>query len=222
MPAARASKAVPVRVTAPVATCCALALLAAGTASPAVAADDPTGGTAPAPAPVPEAGPVARPVGLRRDPVRRGRRRLPAARGRRPRRACVDGLAAAPADAPPAVQEVVWAANRIVGLPYRWGGGHRRGFDDTAYDCSGSVSYALAGALLLQRPLASPALERWGRRGRGAWVTVYANASHAFLQVAGLRLDTSAAGDPGGRRGVRWRPVRTATRGFRARHPAGL
>ena len=111
------------------------------------------------------------------------------------------------------MQEVVWAANRIVGAPYRWGGGHRRGFDDTAYDCSGSVSYALAGALLLQRPLASPALERWGRRGRGPWVTVYANASHAFLQVAGLRLDTSAADDPGGRRGVRWRPVRTATRG---------
>ena len=209
------------RVTAPVATCCALALLAAGTASPAVAADDPTGGTAPAPAPVPEAGPSPAPSVSGGTPspedVAAYRPLVAGVRGR-----VVDGLAAAPADAPPVVQEVVWAANRIVGLPYRWGGGHRRGFDDTAYDCSGSVSYALAGALLLQRPLASPALERWGRRGRGAWVTVYANASHAFLQVAGLRLDTSAAGDPGGRRGVRWRPVRTATRGFRARHPAGL
>jgi hypothetical protein len=120
------------------------------------------------------------------------------------------------------VRRIVWAGNRIAGLPYRYGGGHVRGFADTAYDCSGSVSFALRGARLLRLPLDSSALAAWGERGTGAWVTVYANAGHAYLEVGGIRLDTSAADDPGGLRGPRWRPERTAHRGYRARHPEGL
>lgn len=138
------------------------------------------------------------------------------------RAAVVDGVAYAPADAPLAVRRIVWAGNRVAGLPYRYGGGHGRGFADTAYDCSGSVSFALRGARLLRAPLDSSALASWGERGGGTWVTVYANAGHAYLHVAGIRLDTSAADDPGGLRGPRWRPGRTAHRGYRARHPEGL
>jgi hypothetical protein len=138
------------------------------------------------------------------------------------RAAIAHGVAYAPADAPLAVKRIVWAGNRIAGLPYRYGGGHVRGFRDTAYDCSGSVSFALRGARLIRTPLDSSALAVWGERGSGAWVTIYANAGHAYLEVAGIRLDTSAADDPGGLRGPRWRPGRTAHRGYRARHPEGL
>jgi cell wall-associated NlpC family hydrolase len=134
----------------------------------------------------------------------------------------VDGLAQAPADAPPAVQQVIVAANEIVGKPYRYGGGHRLGFKDRGYDCSGTVSYALHGALLLKRPLDSRGFMRWGASGPGTWITVYANRGHAFVVVAGLRLDTSAAGDPSGLRGPRWRPALRSTKGFKARHPVGL
>src|SRR5215210_4358385 len=81
----------------------------------------------------------------------------------------VDGLAQAPADAPPAVQQAIWAANEIVGKPYRYGGGHRPGFKDRGYDCSGTVSYALHGAMLLKRPLDSRRFMRWGAPGPGSW-----------------------------------------------------
>ncbi|HEX2086355.1 MAG TPA: hypothetical protein VHF89_11780 [Solirubrobacteraceae bacterium] len=132
-----------------------------------------------------------------------------------------NGLAAAPLDAPPQVHAAIAAANRIVGKPYRYGGGHAK-VEDSGYDCSGTVSYALIGAKLLRSPLDSSSFMRWGKAGPGQWITVYTNPGHAFVVIAGLRLDTSAAGDPSGAKGPRWRPVLRSTRGFRARHPVGL
>jgi hypothetical protein len=133
-----------------------------------------------------------------------------------------DGLAAAPLDAPPEVQNAIWAANRIIGLPYVYGGGHNLRFAGRGYDCSGTVSFALHGANLLRAPLDSGSFMRWGLAGKGDWFTVYTNPGHAFAVIAGLRLDTSPAGDPSGLRGPRWRPVLRSTRGFRARHPLGF
>jgi cell wall-associated NlpC family hydrolase len=132
-----------------------------------------------------------------------------------------DGLAAPPAAAPPQVQQAILAANAIIGKPYRYGGGHRK-FVDRGYDCSGTVSFALNGGGLLDSPLDSRGFFRWGEKGRGDWITVYTKSSHAFVVIAGLRLDTSAAGDPSGAKGPRWRPVLRSTRGFKARHPEGL
>jgi peptidoglycan hydrolase-like protein with peptidoglycan-binding domain len=130
-----------------------------------------------------------------------------------------DGRTAdAPADAPVQVQEVIAAANEITDTPYRYGGGHGRGFNDTAFDCSGAVSHALHGASLVTRPLDSTDFESWGSRGRGKWITVYANSGHAYLVVAGLRFDTSGSGE----KGPRWRTTRASTSGYVARHPAGL
>ena len=133
-----------------------------------------------------------------------------------------DGLAAAPVDAPPEVQNAIWAANTIIGLPYVYGGGHNLRFKGRGYDCSGTVSFALHGANLLRTPLDSGSFMRWGLAGEGAWFTVYTNPGHAFAVIAGLRLDTSPAGDPSGLRGPRWRPVLRSTRGFKARHPLGF
>jgi hypothetical protein len=132
-----------------------------------------------------------------------------------------DGLASAPVGAPPQVQAAIAAANRIVGKPYRYGGGHGK-VEDSGYDCSGTVSYALIGAKLLKSPLDSSSFMRWGEAGAGEWITVYTNPGHAFVVIAGLRLDTSAAGDPRGGKGPRWRPALRSTRGFRARHPEGF
>jgi cell wall-associated NlpC family hydrolase len=129
-----------------------------------------------------------------------------------------DGQTAVPpSGAPAAVVRVMNAANRITTKPYRWGGGHRR-FADSAYDCSGAVSFALRGAGLVPSPLDSRALMRWGQPGLGAWITVFASGRHAFMVVAGLRFDTSG---PGGR-GPRWRPLPRSAAGFTARHFAGL
>jgi peptidoglycan hydrolase-like protein with peptidoglycan-binding domain len=127
------------------------------------------------------------------------------------------GLADAPAGAPPAVTAAIAAGNAIATLPYRYGGGHRS-FTDSAYDCSGSVSYALRGAGLIDAPLPSGDLATWGAPGAGAWMTVYANAGHAFMVVAGLRFDTSGRS----RGGSRWQAAPRSTAGFTARHPAGL
>jgi cell wall-associated NlpC family hydrolase len=134
----------------------------------------------------------------------------------------VDGMAYAPADAPMQVQQAIWAANKIVGLPYRYGGGHRLGFEDTAYDCSGTVSYALHGGGLVRTPMDSTDFMRWGMRGQGQWITVWTSSGHAYMTIAGIRLDTSAAGDPSGLKGPRWRPLQRPSRGYRARHPLGL
>jgi cell wall-associated NlpC family hydrolase len=134
----------------------------------------------------------------------------------------VNGVAYAPDQAPDAVKQAIWAANQIVGLPYRLGGGHKLGFIDRAYDCSGTVSFALHGAGLLAAPRDSSSFMRYGVAGKGQWITVYTNPGHAFAVIAGLRLDTSAAGDPAGGSGPRWRPNLRSTRGYRARHPLGL
>jgi cell wall-associated NlpC family hydrolase len=134
----------------------------------------------------------------------------------------VNGSAYAPDQAPDAVKQAIWAANQIVGLPYRMGGGHKLGFSDRAYDCSGTVSFAMHGAGLLTVPRDSSGFLRFGQAGKGAWITIYTNRGHAFAVIAGLRLDTSAAGDPSGLSGPRWRPNLRSTRGYKARHPAGL
>jgi hypothetical protein len=134
----------------------------------------------------------------------------------------VNGVADAPNQAPVQVKQAIWAANQIVGMPYRLGGGHRLGFTDHAYDCSGTVSFAMHGAGLLARPRDSSSFMRYGAAGKGAWITVYTNPGHAFAVIAGLRLDTSAAGDPAGGSGPHWRPNLRSTSGYRARHPVGL
>jgi hypothetical protein len=133
-----------------------------------------------------------------------------------------NGLAAAPDGAPASVKQAIWAANAIIGRPYRYGGGHAKGFVDRGYDCSGTVSVALHGGDLLDSPLDSTSFLHWGAAGAGQWVTVYTNPSHAYAVIAGLRLDTSAAGDPSAAKGPRWRPVLRSSHGFKARHPVGL
>jgi hypothetical protein len=134
------------------------------------------------------------------------------------------GLASPPALAPPQVQGAIWAANQIIGKPYKYGGGHKTFRTvSSGYDCSGTVSWALNGANagFLTTPLDSSSFMKWGEKGKGTWFTVYTNPSHAFLIVAGIRLDTSAADDPGGKKGPRWRPAIRKTKGFHARHPLG-
>jgi cell wall-associated NlpC family hydrolase len=131
----------------------------------------------------------------------------------------VNGRAIPPVDAPPAVKKVIAAANKIRTKPYIWGGGHGRWWD-SGYDCSGSVSFALHGGGFLSSPLPSGPMESWGSAGRGRWITVYANAGHAYAVIAGLRWDT--AGNTSGT-GPRWHEsTRAAASGpFVARHPAG-
>lgn len=132
----------------------------------------------------------------------------------------IDGLAAAPMSAPFAVQKIVWAGNQIVGLPYLWGGGHAS-FTSPGYDCSGTVSFALHGGHLLSVPEDSSEFMAFGSHGVGAWVTIFTNPGHAYMTVAGLRLDTSSADDPSNQQGPRWRPLRPANSGFSVRHPSG-
>ncbi|HEY2715416.1 MAG TPA: hypothetical protein VGI73_04270 [Solirubrobacterales bacterium] len=127
------------------------------------------------------------------------------------------GVAAPPESAPPAVKAAIAAANRIHTRPYIWGGGHGRWWD-AGYDCSGSVSYALHGAGLIETPMDSGEMMAWGEAGPGRWITVYANAGHAFAVIDGLRWDT--AGDARGT-GPRWHRAMAPTAGYVARHPAG-
>ena len=135
----------------------------------------------------------------------------------------IHGLAYAPADAPLQVQEVIWAGDRIRFKPYVYAGGHGK-WNDVGYDCSGTVSYVLHAAGLLPVSMDSSEFETWGKRGAGQWITVYTNPGHAFIEVAGIRLDTSAEQDPNPPPGTgpRWRPVMTSTAGFMPRHPTGL
>jgi cell wall-associated NlpC family hydrolase len=133
----------------------------------------------------------------------------------------VDGFAAAPMSAPAAVQQIIWAGNQLIGLPYIYGGGHAS-FTSPGYDCSGTVSFALHGADLLQAPEDSSEFETWGSHGEGRWVTIFSNPGHAYMTVAGLRLDTSAADDPTNEQGPRWRPLRQGNEGYVVRHPLGL
>jgi hypothetical protein len=128
-----------------------------------------------------------------------------------------NGKAIPPASAPPEVKAVIAAGNRISHKPYKWGGGHAR-LNDTGYDCSGSVSYALRKAGLMSYSLASGPFMSWGSRGRGQWITLRTNPGHIYMIVAGLRFDTSAAKVGGSR----WTAVKRSARGFVARHPAGF
>ena len=139
----------------------------------------------------------------------------------------VNGKAIAPEGAPPAVKKAIAAANRIVTKPYKYGGGHAK-VEDTGYDCSGTVSYALIKAGLLKGyPLDSSGFMNWGESGKGKWITVYAHGGHAYMVIAGLRLDTGYrdaytkkwGGAPGS--GPRWGKPRNP-KGFTVRHPAGL
>lgn len=123
--------------------------------------------------------------------------------------------ASAPAAAPDAVKAVIAAANAIAHTPYLWGGGHGS-FESSGYDCSGALSYALHGGGFLDSPLDSTGLETWGVPGAGKWITVYANAGHTWMLVAGLAFDT--VGGPG----PRWHsPPASSTAGFIVRHPSG-
>ncbi len=128
-----------------------------------------------------------------------------------------DGKALVPVSAPPQVRDAIVAANRIVDKPYRYGGGHGS-FEDDGYDCSGTVSYALHGAGLLRRARDSSGLRTFGKRGRGTWMTIYAHGGHAYIVIAGLRLDTSGTGGEG----PRWQSTSRSSRGYTVRHPAGL
>jgi hypothetical protein len=130
-----------------------------------------------------------------------------------------DGRSVAPAGAPLAVKQAIAAANQIDGRPYVWGGGHVS-FLSRGYDCSGAVSYVLHAAGLLDRTMVSGQLAYWGEHGLGRWITVYANAEHVFMVIAGLRFDTRD--DPPGVNGPRWHRARVEPSGFAARHPAGL
>jgi peptidoglycan hydrolase-like protein with peptidoglycan-binding domain len=128
--------------------------------------------------------------------------------------------AIAPDDAPQEVKDAIAAANRITTKPYRYGGGHGK-WEDSGYDCSGAVSYALHGGGFLNKPLDSSALTSWGEAGKGTWITVYGNSGHAYTVIAGLRFDTSASGSSGGS-GPRWRSQGRSSSGYVARHPAGF
>lgn len=132
-----------------------------------------------------------------------------------------DGKAAIPLGAPKRVRSLIAQYNRIVGKRYKLGGGHAR-LVDTGYDCSGAVGYGLVKGGLLRATMVSGSFARWGAAGAGRWVTVYAHRSHVYVEVAGLRLDTSSVGDRRGRSGVRWRPVIGTRLGFKVRHPVGL
>jgi hypothetical protein len=127
------------------------------------------------------------------------------------------GLASAPAEAPAAVKAAIEAANSISTTPYVWGGGHGSWYS-YGYDCSGAVSFALYGAGLLDAPLTSGQLESYGEPGPGKWITIYANATHTYAVIAGLRWDT--VGDAHGT-GPRWHAEPPYPEGFVVRHPVG-
>jgi hypothetical protein len=128
-----------------------------------------------------------------------------------------NGVAYAPKRAPYRVKLAIWAANQLRKKPYKWGGGHGS-WRDSGYDCSGSTSYVLHAAGLLDTPLDSTHFMHYGLRGAGKWISIYASRGHVFMVIAGVRFDTSGAGE----RGPRWRPYPRRAGGFKVRHPAGL
>lgn len=128
-----------------------------------------------------------------------------------------DGVAYAPRRAPYAVKRAIAAGNRLQSMPYKWGGGHAR-LADSGYDCSGSVSYVLREAGLIKDSIPSRDYFKYGKKGEGKWITVYARKGHVFMTVAGLRLDT---GGPGGESGPRWKTATRQGSGHIMRHPSG-
>jgi hypothetical protein len=115
------------------------------------------------------------------------------------------------------VRRIIAAGDRIAHMPYKYGGGHGR-WEDSGYDCSGSVSYALHGAGLLSSALDSSGFMRWGASGRGRWVTIYAHPSHVYMVVAGRRFDTTGRSESG----TRWQAADRSSAGYVVRHPPGL
>jgi peptidoglycan hydrolase-like protein with peptidoglycan-binding domain len=115
------------------------------------------------------------------------------------------------------VARVVRAANRIQSKPYKYGGGHGR-WNDTGYDCSGSVSYALHGGGLLSSALTSGGFMRWGAPGKGRRITIYASPSHVYMVIDGRRFDTTGRNETGSR----WQASDRSSAGYVVRHPAGL
>jgi hypothetical protein len=196
------------------------ALAASGGATPGGASTQP-----PAPTPLTPPGPTTGGAGVTTPPIVPGSPAEPTVAG--PVAKIVDGVAYAPTWAPLPVQEAIWAGNRIRTKPYIWGGGHGS-FNSRGYDCSGSVSYVLHAAGLLRTPMDSSDFYSWGTRGLGQWITVYTSPGHAFVEIAGIRLDTSTEGEsrapvgtaPG--TGPRWRPLMKKTSGFQPRHLLGF
>jgi hypothetical protein len=133
----------------------------------------------------------------------------------------VNGKAIPPKSAPKRVKKVIYAANRIVDKPYRYGGGHGS-FEDSGYDCSGAVSYALHGGRFVKAPKDSSDYMSWGLAGKGKWITVYTNPGHAYMVVAGLRFDTGYRDSYGQKHGAkpgtgpRWGKPRPSD-GFKSR-----
>ncbi len=128
--------------------------------------------------------------------------------------------ASAPAGLPLTVARMVAAANEIQGRPYVWGGGHRF-LNDRGYDCSGSVSYVLHKAGVLNGPLTAKEFRRYGAPGPGRFLNIYVRGDHVFLSICGLRFDTSDYGAGRGE-GPKWRPTARSFAGFEIRHIAGL
>ncbi|MDP0492195.1 MAG: peptidoglycan endopeptidase [Verrucomicrobiota bacterium JB023] len=129
-----------------------------------------------------------------------------------------NGLASAPLFAPKEVKLAVAAANRLVGKPYKYGGGHAR-LNDSGYDCSGATSYVLREAGLLEGHLTSRGFFNYGKRGKGDWITVYTRNGHTFLVIGGLRFDTGGSAHE---TGPRWKPESRRVDGHAMRHPRGL
>ncbi|MGI8624650.1 MAG: hypothetical protein ACR2NB_14495, partial [Solirubrobacteraceae bacterium] len=128
-----------------------------------------------------------------------------------------NGVALPPLEAPEPVLNVIRAGNIIARSPYKWGGGHGR-FQDNGYDCSGSVTYALYYAGLIDGPHTSGDLMAYGKPGKGRWITIYANGGHVWMTVAGIRFDTSGQKVTGSR----WQNEIRSGGGYEIRHPAGL
>jgi cell wall-associated NlpC family hydrolase len=129
-----------------------------------------------------------------------------------------NGTIPIPTNVPEAVQRVVAGGNAIADFPYIWGGGHAS-FVANGYDCSGSVSYALAAGGLLNAPLVSGDLAHWGEPGPGRWITIYANDGHTFMDVDGVWFDTAGRSGP---YASRWLVSQPSLEGYAVRHPPGL
>jgi peptidoglycan hydrolase-like protein with peptidoglycan-binding domain len=130
-----------------------------------------------------------------------------------------DGTATAPESAPQVVKDVIAAGNRIIDKPYKYGGGHGK-WEDSGYDCSGSMSYALHGGGLLDEALTSSGFSSFGQAGKGQWITTYGSGGHSYMVVAGLRFDTGYNDSDSD--GPDWSTKMRPASGYTARHPAGL